>query len=74
MDNEIEKYMPKKIVFDFNQVTFMDSSGIGMLMGRYKAVRRLGGVAELINVKPSVKKIFEMCGLLKVIPINDKCA
>lgn len=74
MDNEIEKYMPKKIVFDFNQVTFMDSSGIGMLMGRYKAVRRLGGVAELINVKPSVKKIFEMCGLLKVIPINYKCA
>lgn len=74
MDNEIERYMPKKIVFDFNQVTFMDSSGIGMLMGRYKAVRRLGGTAELINVKSSVKKIFEMCGLLKVIPINDKCA
>ncbi len=73
MDNEIERYMPKKIVFDFNQVTFMDSSGIGMLIGRYKAVRRLGGVAELINVAPSIKKIFEMCGLLKIIPIN-KCA
>lgn len=72
MDNEIEKYMPKKIVFDFNNVTFMDSSGIGMLMGRYKAIRRIGGIAELINVKPSIKKIFEMCGLLKVIPINNK--
>ena len=74
MDNEIERYMPKKIVFDFNQVTFMDSAGIGMLIGRYKAIRRIGGLAELINVKPSIKKIFEMCGLLKIIPITDKCA
>lgn len=74
MDNEIERYMPKKIVFDFNQVTFMDSAGIGMLIGRYKAIRRIGGLAELMNVKPSIKKIFEMCGLLKIIPITDKCA
>ncbi len=74
MDNEIERYMPKKIVFDFNQVTFMDSAGIGMLIGRYKSVRRIGGIAELINVKPSIEKIFEMCGLLKIIPINNKCA
>lgn len=74
MDNEIERYMPKKIVFDFNQVTFMDSAGIGMLIGRYKMVRRIGGMAELTNVKPSIKKIFEMCGLLKIIPITNKCA
>jgi len=74
MDNEIQRYMPKKIIFDFNKVTFMDSAGIGMLIGRYKEVRRLGGVAELINVKPSIKKIFEMCGLLKIIPITNKCA
>ena len=73
-DYEIERYMPKKIVFDFNQVTFMDSAGIGMLIGRYKAIRRIGGLAELMNVKPSIKKIFEMCGLLKIIPITDKCA
>lgn len=74
MDNEIERYMPKKIIFDFNQVTFMDSAGIGMLIGRYKSIRRIGGLAELMNVKPSIKKIFEMCGLLKIIPITDKCA
>lgn len=74
MDNEIERYMPKKIVFDFNQVTFMDSAGIGMLIGRYKVIRRQGGIAELKNVKPSIKKIFEMCGLLKIIPINNQCA
>lgn len=74
MDNEIERYIPKKVVFDFNKVTFMDSAGIGMLIGRYKTVRRLGGVTELINVNQSIKKIFEMCGLLKIIPISTKCA
>ena len=72
MDNEIERYMPKKIVFDFNQVTFMDSAGIGMLIGRYKAIRRIGGLAELMNVKPSIKKIFEMTGVLKIIPIIEE--
>lgn len=72
MDNEITKYMPRKIVFDFNQVTFMDSAGIGMLIGRYKMVKMLGGSAELVNVKPSIKKIFEMCGLLKIIPISKE--
>jgi stage II sporulation protein AA (anti-sigma F factor antagonist) len=35
-DYEIQKYMPKTAVFDFSNVTFMDSSGIGMLIGRYK--------------------------------------
>jgi len=72
MDNEITKYMPRKIVFDFNQVTFMDSAGIGMLIGRYKMVKMLGGSAELIHVKPSIKKIFEMCGVLKIIPIRKE--
>lgn len=72
MDNEITKYMPRKIVFDFNQVTFMDSAGIGMLIGRYKMVKMLGGGAELINVNASIKKIFEMCGVLKIIPIREE--
>jgi len=74
MDNEIKRYMPKKVIFDFNQVTFMDSAGIGMLIGRYKTVRMLGGVTELMNVNQTIKKIFEMSGVLKIIPITNKCA
>lgn len=35
-DYEIERFMPKRVIFDFNRVTFMDSSGIGMVIGRYK--------------------------------------
>ena len=68
-DNEITRYMPRKVIFDFNKVSFMDSSGIGMIIGRYKTANMLGGVVEMTNVKPSIQKIFEMSGLLKIIPV-----
>ena len=40
-DYEIQIHIPKKVIFDFNKVTFMDSSGIGMLIGRYKLISML---------------------------------
>lgn len=71
MDHEITRYMPRKIVFDFNQVTFMDSAGIGMLMGRYKLAKMLGSKVELMKIQPSVRKVLEMSGVLKIIPLNE---
>jgi len=70
-DFEIERNLPQKVIFDFNNVAFMDSSGIGMLIGRYKLVSSLGGSLYMINVKPNVKKIFEISGVLKIIPILE---
>ena len=67
-DYEIERYMPRKVVFDFDSVTFMDSAGIGMVIGRYKEVSMLGGKLELANMSETVKKIFQMSGVLKIIP------
>ena len=70
-DYEIERYMPKKVIFDFNSVTFMDSAGIGLIIGRYKFVKMLGGTVELANLTSSIKKIFEMSGILRLIPITN---
>ena len=70
-DYEIERYMPKRVVFDFDSVTFMDSAGIGLLIGRYKFANILGGKLEVANLTPSVKKIFEMSGILRLIPTTD---
>ena len=70
-DYEIERYMPRKVVFDFDSVTFMDSSGIGLIIGRYKFTNMLGGKLEVANLTQSVKKIFEMSSILKLIPITD---
>lgn len=69
-DYEIERHMPRKAIFDFNQVTFMDSAGIGMIIGRYKMIKMIGGSIEMINVKPSIKKIFDMCGIGKLMKIS----
>ena len=68
-DYEIERYMPRKVIFDFDSVTFMDSAGIGLLMGRYKLASMIGGKVEIANLTQNVKKIFEMCGILKLIPV-----
>ena len=70
-DTGIERYMPKKVVFDFDNVTFMDSSGIGLIIGRYKFANMLGGKLEVANLTQSVKKIFEMSGILKLIPVTE---
>ena len=68
-DYEIQRFMPKKVIFDFKKVNFMDSAGIGLIIGRYKSANCYGGVLEIINVKPKIKRIFEMSGLLKIISI-----
>ena len=68
-DYEIERYMPKRVVFDFDSVTFMDSAGIGLIIGRYKFAKMIGAKVEVSNLTKSVKRIFEMSGILKLIPI-----
>ena len=71
VDYEIERYMPKRIVFDFDSVSFMDSAGIGLMIGRYKFATMLGAKLEMINVRGSVKRIFEMSGILRLIPLVE---
>ena len=71
-DYEIERHIPRKIVFDFNKVSFMDSAGIGLVLGRYKNASILGSKVELINVNKSVYKILKMSGIVKLIPIKEE--
>jgi len=74
-DFEIEKHIPRKVVFDFTKVTFMDSAGIGLILGRYKNITSLGGSLEVINATETVNKILIMSGINKVININkEECA
>ena len=68
-DDEIIRLLPRKIIFDFNNVTFMDSAGIGLILGRYKMIKMLGGSLEVINVSPKLKKIFELSGVTKIMSL-----
>ncbi len=72
IDNEIQRYMPKEIIFDFSNVSFMDSAGIGLIIGRYKLINMIGGELKIANVNTQIQKIFEMSGLLRLIPVEQK--
>lgn len=71
-DFEIQKYIPKILIMDFANVNFMDSAGIGMVIGRYKTANMFGGKMFMSNVSPNVKKVFEMSGVTKIIPIIEE--
>lgn len=55
------------LVFDFSKTDFMDSAGIGMLLGRYKEMAAMGGTVFVRNTSPRVKRILEMSGIYRVI-------
>ncbi len=70
-DRLIEAGNIKHIIFDFTDVGFMDSSGIGLIMGRYKKVMFFGGRAAVTNVGDMVNRIFSLSGLYQIIERYD---
>ena len=61
----------KHIVFNLKALTFMDSSGIGIILGRYNQVKSIGGRVFVLGMNPTVNKLFHMAGLNQIITIID---
>ena len=59
IDDDITRYMPRKVIFDFNKVSFMDSAGIGMIIGRYKMVNMFGRNSSIEKCKTKYKKYLK---------------
>ena len=59
------------VVFDFEKTRFMDSSGIGIIMGRYKKISCFGGKVFAINADPRIRRTLMISGLHKVIEIME---
>jgi stage II sporulation protein AA (anti-sigma F factor antagonist) len=59
----------KHLVLDLKKVAFIDSSGLGAILGRFKRLSQEGGRLSAINVSVQVKKIFEFSGMLKIMDI-----
>lgn len=66
-DGYVEKYPISRIIFDFTGVEFMDSSGIGVIMGRYKQMTYVGGSVCVCGIGKNVDRIFQMSGLYKLV-------
>lgn len=69
IDDRIERGRIEKLIMDFSNVTFMDSSGIGVVIGRYKKLSIKKGIVCIANVKESVKRVFELSGMFKIINV-----
>ena len=71
-DMLIEHNHIKYVIFDFANTNFMDSSGIGVLMGRYKLIYLVGGEVWAVNANERIRKILKMSGVTKIIQIFEE--
>jgi stage II sporulation protein AA (anti-sigma F factor antagonist) len=68
----IGAYHVRRLVFDFRETEFMDSSGIGVIIGRCKNMNYGGGSVEAEHLNARIEKIFLVSGLNKIIKVNRK--
>ena len=62
----------ENVVFDFSKTEFMDSSGIGLIVGRYKKIQCLGGEVLVVHANKRIRKMFTMAGLRALVHIVEE--
>ena len=63
IDEEIRRTRPELLILDFRDITFMDSSGIGLVMGRYREMQLIGGQVHVTNTSPQIRKVMRLAGM-----------
>lgn len=71
IDTAVYARTPKTLILDFSGVSFMDSSGIGLIMGRYKILRPLGGEIILQDPAPHISRILRLAGMERLARIRS---
>ncbi|MBQ8514267.1 MAG: anti-sigma factor antagonist [Ruminococcus sp.] len=70
IDTAVIEQQPHTLILDFRQVTFMDSSGIGLILGRCKIMGGLGGSTIVRNPPPHIKRIMRLSGIERIARIE----
>ena len=68
LDNILENEVFRQVIIDLGELEFMDSTGIGVMIGRYKRLREKNIQIYLTNPNKHIDRIFEMTGLYKIMP------
>jgi len=71
LDEMMGLYGVRHLVFDFERVTFMDSSGIGIVLGRYRKLQEEGGSVMIVRCSQKIRTILHMAGVFSVVPYTD---
>ena len=67
VDRYIDHHGMDHLVFDLTQVNFIDSSGVGGIIGRYRKMKDIGGKMSIVGAKPTVEKVLIFSGIQKII-------
>ena len=70
LDRFIVTAQPRELAIDFGGITFMDSSGIGLIMGRSKLMNECGGRLEVINPQPYIRRVMKLAGIERIVKIR----
>jgi stage II sporulation protein AA (anti-sigma F factor antagonist) len=71
MEAAIAQGQLKHIILSLKDLNFMDSSGLGVILGRYKQITAIGGKMVVCDINPAIYRLFEMSGLFKIVSIQD---
>lgn len=71
IETALEQTHYRGLVLSFQGIDFMDSSGLGLILGRYRTLSSRGSKMVLCEVNANLRKIFELSGIYKVLPVAD---
>ena len=71
IDSALFEKRPRRLVLDMSAVSFMDSSGLGLIMGRLSVVRELGGSLTVRNPSDAISRIIHLAGMDKILDIEQ---
>ena len=71
IDEAIAHSQCKHVILSLKQLQFMDSSGLGLILGRYNLLKNKGGKLAICHVNSAVYRLFEMSGLFKIMPVYE---
>ena len=72
IDNAVELNMPTLLVLNFSEISFMDSSGIGLVMGRYRNLLKTGAELHITGVSQNIYKVMKLAGLERLASITTQ--
>lgn len=72
MERKIDEYMPRVCILDFRDVTFMDSSGIAVVIHALRRVRELDGILKIKNVPQQPYKVLRAAGIERVVTVEGR--
>ena len=70
IDSSVELNMPSTLVLNFKNISFMDSSGIGLVMGRYRNITKPGGELHITGTSPQIYKVMKLAGIERLAKLE----